>query len=67
MEAMLERIKFGFGVIFLVVGVVCLVVAPRRSEIAARQLRSAAVACFVAVAVLLALHFVTMYLPQRGP
>jgi hypothetical protein len=58
-----ERINLGFGVVFLVVGVACLVVAPRHSAIAARQLRSAAVACFVGVAVLLALHFVTMYLP----
>jgi hypothetical protein len=55
---MVARINLAFGVVFLIAGVVCLMVAPRRSPIAGRQLRSAAVACFIAVAVLVALHFI---------
>jgi hypothetical protein len=58
MEAVIARINLSFGIVFLLVGVVCLAIAPRRSPVAARQLRSAAVACFVAIAVMLALHFV---------
>lgn len=64
---MVARINLAFAGVFFIVGVVCLVIAPRRSAIAARQLRSAAVACFIAIAVLLALHFVTNSLPVRGP
>jgi hypothetical protein len=56
---MVARINLAFGVLFLIAGVVCLMVAPRRSAVAARQLRSAAVACFIAIAVLVALHFIT--------
>jgi Tfp pilus assembly protein PilE len=59
MQAVIARINLAFGVVFLVVGVLCLITAPRRSAVVARQLRSAAVACFVAVAVMLVLHFVT--------
>jgi uncharacterized membrane protein len=58
---MVARINFTFGVVFVIVGVVCLMVAPRRSAVAARQLRSAAVACFIAIAVLVVLHFITSY------
>jgi uncharacterized membrane protein len=53
-----ERINLAFEIIFFIVGVLCLAIAPRRSAVAGRQLRSAAVACFVAIAVMLALHFI---------
>lgn len=59
MDAVLARINFAFAVVFLVVGVLCLIAAPTRSAVVARQLRSAAVACFVAITVMLILHLVT--------
>ena len=55
MEAVIAEINLAFEIVFTVVGVLCLLAAPRQSAIAARQLRSAAVACFVGVAVMLAL------------
>jgi len=59
MDAVIARINLAFEIVFLVVGVLCLIAAPRRSPVAARQLRSAAVACFIGMAVMLALHLVT--------
>jgi hypothetical protein len=59
MEAVIARINLAFGVVFLAIGVLCLIAAPKRSAVVARQLRSAAVACFVAITVMLILHFVT--------
>jgi hypothetical protein len=58
MEAVVARINLMFEIVFLLVGVLCLIMAPRRSAIAARQLRSAAVACFIGSAVMLVLHFI---------
>jgi hypothetical protein len=58
MDAVIARINLAFEVVFFVVGVLCLVAAPRRSPVAARQLRSAAVACFIGIAVMLALQLV---------
>jgi multisubunit Na+/H+ antiporter MnhB subunit len=58
MVAVIGHINLGFEIVFTVVGVLCLLAAPRRSPVAARQLRSAAVACFVGVAVMLALGWV---------
>jgi multisubunit Na+/H+ antiporter MnhB subunit len=58
MEALVTRINLVFEIVFTVLGVLCLLAAPRRSPVAARQLRSAAVACFVGVAVMLALGWV---------
>ena len=59
MEAVIAEINLAFEIVFTVVGVLCLLAAPRQSAIAARQLRSAAVACFVGVAVMLALKLVS--------
>jgi hypothetical protein len=59
MEAVVARINMAFEVVFFVAGVSCLAIAPRRSPVAARQLRSAAVACFIGTAVMLVLHLVT--------
>lgn len=55
---MVARINLAFEIAFLIVGGVCLIIAPRRSAVVARQLRSAAVACFVGLAVMLALHWI---------
>jgi hypothetical protein len=55
---MVPSINAVFEIAFFVIGVACLLIAPRKSVLVARQLRSAAVACFIGLAVMLALHFI---------
>ena len=59
MEAVIARINVTFEIAFLVVGVLCLIAAPRRPAVAARQLRSAAVACFIGAVVMLLLAWLS--------
>ena len=59
MEAVIARINLVFEIVFTIVGLLCLLAAPRRSEVSARQLRSAAIACFVGVGVMVALGLLT--------
>jgi multisubunit Na+/H+ antiporter MnhB subunit len=61
MEAVVARINLGFEIVFTIVGVFCLIAARRRSPVAARQLRSAAVACFIGAVVMLALGWVSRW------